>query len=71
MQNVNLNDGKFAEVSVNINLVLPAEVVRSNDKEQIAAYLNDKLYKDPEFFGDFGPENVQIISHDKIGRAHV
>ena len=35
MQNVNLNDGKFAEVSVNINLVLPAEVVRSNDKEQI------------------------------------
>jgi len=26
--------------------------------EDIAKYLNIKLYEDPEFFGDFGPENI-------------
>ena len=24
----------------------------------IPEYLTDKLYTDPEFFGDFGPENI-------------
>jgi hypothetical protein len=28
------------------------------DNEKIATYLNNKLYTDPEFFGDFGPENI-------------
>jgi hypothetical protein len=28
------------------------------DKTKIADYLNDKIYNDPEFFGDFGPENI-------------
>lgn len=28
------------------------------DNEKIANYLNNKLYTDPEFFGDFGPENI-------------
>jgi hypothetical protein len=28
------------------------------DRDKIANYLNDKLYTDPEFFGDFGPENI-------------
>ena len=27
----------------------------------IADYLNDKLYNDPEFFGDFGPENIEEV----------
>jgi len=30
----------------------------SDDKDSIADYLNNKLYTDPEFFGDFGPENI-------------
>lgn len=30
----------------------------TNDLEKIADYLNNKLYQDPEFFGDFGPENI-------------
>ena len=29
--------------------------------EAIANYLNDKLYTDPEFFGDFGPENIESV----------
>lgn len=29
--------------------------------DAIANYLNDKLYTDPEFFGDFGPENIEEV----------
>lgn len=31
-------------------------------KNTIANYLNSKLYNDPEFFGDFGQENIISIS---------
>lgn len=31
------------------------------DKIKIVDYLNDKLYTDPEFFGDFGPENIVTV----------
>lgn len=26
--------------------------------DEVVSYLNNKLYEDPEFFGDFGPENI-------------
>ena len=29
--------------------------------DAIADYLNNKLYTDPEFFGDFGPENIEEV----------
>lgn len=29
-----------------------------NVKEKLSSYLNNKLYMDPEFFGEFGPENI-------------
>lgn len=32
------------------------------DKDKIAGYLNNKLYMDPEFFGGFGPENIESIT---------
>ena len=32
------------------------------DKDKLASYLNDKLYMDPEFFGKFGPENIESIT---------
>lgn len=28
------------------------------DHDKIANYLNNKLHMDPEFFGEFGPENI-------------
>lgn len=34
----------------------------TEDKDAIANYLNKKLYEDPEFFGDFGPENIDQIN---------
>ena len=33
-----------------------------SEEEKIANYLNTKLYEDPEFFGDFGPENIESIN---------
>jgi hypothetical protein len=32
------------------------------DREAIANYLTNKLYSDPEFFGDFGPENIISVA---------
>lgn len=29
--------------------------------EKIAKYITNKLYTDPEFFGEFGPENIESI----------
>ena len=43
-------------VKVSIELIIDDD--SSTDKESISSYLNDKLYNDPEFFGDFGPENI-------------
>lgn len=31
------------------------------NKDCIVDHLNTKLYSDPEFFGDFGPENIISI----------
>lgn len=42
-------------VKVNIELVIPDDL---DNKDNIVEYLNDKLWNDPEFFGDFGVENV-------------
>jgi hypothetical protein len=43
-------------VKVSIELVVDNDL--EYDKDRIANYLNNKLYTDPEWFGDFGPENI-------------
>jgi len=42
-------------VTIKMDLVIDDDITDSN---QIADYLNKKLYEDPEFFGDFGSENI-------------
>jgi hypothetical protein len=32
--------------------------INFDDKESIADFLNKCLYYDPDFFGNFGPENI-------------
>ncbi len=32
-----------------------------DDKDALVEYLNNKLYSDPEWFGEFGPENIEEI----------
>ena len=46
-------------VKVSIELVVDNDL--EYDKDRIANYLNNKLYTDPEWFGDFGPENIMEV----------
>lgn len=41
-------------VTISMELVIDDDIKDSF----IPDYLTDKLYTDPEFFGDFGPENI-------------
>lgn len=45
-------------VTIKMDLVIDENIT---DLSQVADYLNDKLYTDPEFFGDFGEENIYYI----------
>ena len=60
---------KIVKVSIELGIdeddkfLLPGETLGGSftpryDLDRIAEYLNNKLYMDPEFFGDFGPENI-------------
>jgi hypothetical protein len=46
-------------VKIEMELVIDDDL--ENDYDLISQYLNDKLYNDPEFFGDFGPENISEV----------
>jgi hypothetical protein len=48
-------------VTVSIDLGISSNECDIKSKESIAEYLNKMLYEDPEFFGDFGPENIVDI----------
>lgn len=52
-------------IKVSMELVIDDDVCEMMDsvynKDCIVDYLNTKLYSDPEFFGDFGPENIESI----------
>jgi hypothetical protein len=45
-------------VKVQIELVVDED---TTDPDDIAIYLTDKLYNDPEWFGDFGEENIMEV----------
>ena len=42
---------KICFVKISMELAIPNELIEQGNKK-IADYLNDKLYNDPEFFGD-------------------
>ena len=46
-------------VKIEMELVIDDDL--ENDYDLISQYLTDKLYNDPEFFGDFGPENISEV----------
>lgn len=45
-------------VTIKMDLVIDEDLTNPDD---VCHYLNNKLYTDPEFFGDFGPENIESI----------
>jgi len=53
-------------INITMELAIPRDVMGS--KEEIAQYLNQMLYDDPEFFGDFAEENITIVQ-DNIDAA--
>lgn len=46
-------------IKISMELIISDDL--EDDKDRIANYLNNKLYTDPEFFGDFGPENIELL----------
>lgn len=52
-------------IKISMELVIDDDIGHIDNsvynKDVIAEYLNSKLYDDPEFFGDFGPENIESI----------
>lgn len=52
-------------IKISMELVIEDDICELTDgiynKDCIAEYLNTKLYGDPEFFGDFGAENIETI----------
>ena len=48
-------------MTLTIDLGIGSEECDIQSKQSIADFLNKKLYEDPEFFGDFGPENIVDI----------
>ncbi len=52
-------------IKIEMELVIDDDVCDMADgvynKDCICDYLNSKLYNDPEFFGDFGQENIITI----------
>jgi hypothetical protein len=48
-------------VTISMELVIDDNNELQNDNQQIADYLNNKLYTDPEFFGEFGSENIASV----------
>lgn len=45
-------------ITISMDLAIGSEECDVKSKQSISDYLNRKLYEDPEFFGDFGPENI-------------
>lgn len=52
-------------IKISMELVIEDDICEMVEgiynKGCIADYLNTKLYTDPEFFGDFGSENIELL----------
>jgi hypothetical protein len=51
-------DKNIRVITIQMDLAIPNNECDCVNKDDIVSYLNKKLYEDPEFFGDFGPENL-------------
>jgi len=57
------NNQTIRVVTIQMELAIPTSDCNCLDRDDIANYLNNKLYEDPEFFGEFGSENiVKVVS---------
>ena len=54
---------KIVTISVELAFENVHEGIDFDNKESISEYLNNALYESPEFFGDFGPENITEVKN--------
>lgn len=52
------NNQTIRVVTIQMELAIPNDDCECLNMNDICNYLNKKLYEDPEFFGDFGTENI-------------
>jgi len=52
---------KIVTISVELAFENVHDGIDFDNKESISEYLNNALYEFPEFFGDFGPENITEV----------
>lgn len=45
-------------ITIQMELAIPTDDCECLSKNEICNYLNIKVYEDPEFFGEFVPENI-------------
>jgi hypothetical protein len=57
------NNQTIRVVTIQIELAIPNDDCECISKTDITDYLNKKLYEDPEFFGEFGPENITKVAY--------
>jgi len=50
-------------VTIQMELVIPNDDCECMNRDDICNYLNKKLYEDPEFFGEFGSENIVRVGY--------
>ena len=50
-------------VTIQMDLAIPNNECECVNKDDIVSYLNKKLYEDPEFFGEFGSENIARVDN--------
>lgn len=53
---------KLVKITMELGFENLDDVIDFSNKESIADYLTNMLYEDPEFFGGFGPENIESIT---------
>ena len=52
---------RIVTISMELGIYNMDDMIDFNNKESIADFLNEMLYGDVEFFGEFGPENIVSI----------
>jgi hypothetical protein len=57
------NNQTIRVVTIQIELAIPNDDCECISKTDITDYLNKKLYEDPEFFGEFGQENIIRVAY--------
>lgn len=57
------NNQTIRVVTIQMELAIPNDDCECISKTDITDYLNKKLYEDPEFFGEFGQENIVKVSY--------